>query len=501
MCTIERGQEKRCVPYTVDNEVLGCICNSTYCDSSLNLQSLSLKLNNFYQYETNKQGLRMELSEGTFGVSDSPSNVTLTIDTTKKYQKIIGFGGAFTDSTGINLQKLSPRTQEQLLRSYYDPVIGSNYNIGRIPIGGTDFSLRPYTYDDVTNDTLLEDFALQLEDHKYKIPYAIRARILNPTTTFFASAWSAPGWMKTNGVFEQFGYLKEEYYQVWANYLAKFADAYKAHGLEMWAITTGNEPTIAFHINTSNVITMGWTPDTMAEWVGVNLGPTLAKSKSKRTRILVLDDDRDVLPEWIEPMYNNSQSSQYCIGTAVHWYFDNLANITVLDETHNVDPNKLIIMTEASAGPTYWGRSTIVSDMWDLGEEYILNIIKHVNHWSVGWVDWNLVLDKDGGPTWINNTLNAAIVINPENDEFYKMSLYYAIAHFSKFVDRNSVRISVTDTDDVKSAAFVTPSKEVVVVLYNQNSTATSVTLQDEVRGDIQVKLSPLSMNTVIYKL
>lgn len=110
------GNEKRCVPYTVDNEVLACVCNSTYCDSSLNLQSLTLKSNNFYQYETNKQGLRMQLSEGTFGVSNSPSNVTLTIDRTKKYQKIVGFGGAFTDSTGINLRKLSPRTQEQLLR-------------------------------------------------------------------------------------------------------------------------------------------------------------------------------------------------------------------------------------------------------------------------------------------------------------------------------------------------------------------------------------------------
>lgn len=83
-------------------------------------------------------------------------------------------------------------------------------------------------------------------------------------------------------------------------------------------------------------------------------------------------------------------------------------------------------------------------------------------------MDWNLVLDKAGGPTWINNTLNAAIIVNPQNDEFYKLSMYYAIAHFSKFVERDSVRISVTDTDDVSSAAFVTPSDEVVVVLYNK---------------------------------
>lgn len=65
--------------------------------------------------------------------------------------------------------------------------------------------MRPYTYDDVVNDTLLLDFNLAVEDRIFKIPYAIRARNINPSTTFFASAWSAPGWMKTNGVFEQFG--------------------------------------------------------------------------------------------------------------------------------------------------------------------------------------------------------------------------------------------------------------------------------------------------------
>ncbi|XP_076646296.1 lysosomal acid glucosylceramidase-like isoform X3 [Halictus rubicundus] len=493
------GQEKQCVPYTVDNELLACVCNSTYCDETSNVQSLFLTSNNFYRYETNKQGLRMQLSEGTFGVSNSSSSVTLTIDRTKKYQSILGFGGAFTDSAGINLKKLSPKTQERLLRAYYDPIEGSRYNLGRIPIGGTDFSVRAYTYDDVANDTSLEHFALALEDHKYKIPYAHGARKMNPTTKFFASAWSAPGWMKTNGVFQQFGYLKKEYYQVWANYLAKFADAYKKKGLEIWAITTGNEPTISFNINTTDVISMGWTPETMAEWVADHLGPALAKSASKETRVLAIDDDRNVLPNWMETYYNNKEASKYTVGTAVHWYFDNLAPFTVLDETHDLDPSKIIIMTEASMGPTYWGRSTIVSDMWDLGEQYFLNIIKHLKHWAVGWVDWNLVLNKEGGPTF-NLTLNAAIVINPENDEFYKLSMYYAIAHFSKFVDRNSVRISVTDTDDVESAAFLTPSEEVVVVLYNKNSNSTSVTLQDEVKGNIELELSPLSMHTVIYK-
>lgn len=91
-----------------------------------------------------------------------------------------------------------------------------------------------------------------------------------------------------------------------------------------------------------------------------------------------------------------------------------------------------------------------------------------MNHWSTGWVDWNLALDKSGGPNVINLHLDAAIIVNPETDEFYKQPMYYAIQHVSRFVDRGSVRISVTDTDIVKAVAFLTPSEETVVVLYNR---------------------------------
>lgn len=90
-------------------------------------------------------------------------------------------------------------------RTYYDPKSGSRYTLGRIPIGGTDYSTRPYTYDDVDNDTKLEHFALAKEDHTYKIPYAKKALELNTEVKFFSAAWSAPAWMKTNDKINGYG--------------------------------------------------------------------------------------------------------------------------------------------------------------------------------------------------------------------------------------------------------------------------------------------------------
>ena len=30
---------------------------------------------------------------------------------------------------------------------------------------------------------------------------------------------------------------------------------------------------------------------------------------------------------------------------------------------------------------------------WERGEDYMHNIIEDLNHWVVGWTDWNLALD------------------------------------------------------------------------------------------------------------
>jgi len=55
------------------------------------------------------------------------------------------------------------------IRSYYGPD-GLDYGVGRVPIGGADFSTRPYTYDDSpTADPTLSNFNLAPEDFTYKV--------------------------------------------------------------------------------------------------------------------------------------------------------------------------------------------------------------------------------------------------------------------------------------------------------------------------------------------
>lgn len=108
----------------------------------------------------------------------------------------------------ITAQKKSKANETKLLfwkncRAYFG-LNGSRYNYGRVPIAGSDFSTRPYTYAD-TKDPTLKSFRLAPEDTLYKIPLMHRALRINPELRFVSAPWTAPPWMKTNDNYSGFG--------------------------------------------------------------------------------------------------------------------------------------------------------------------------------------------------------------------------------------------------------------------------------------------------------
>lgn len=79
-----------------------------------------------------------------------------------------------------------------------------------------------------------------------------------------------------------------------------------------------------------------------------------------------------------------------------------------------------------------------------------------------------MVLDHVGGPNFVNNFIDAAVIVPKDKDEFYKQPMFYAIGHFSKFVPRDSVRIAIElVTGDIANVAFLRPDGGIVVILWN----------------------------------
>uniref|UniRef100_A0A914E7I3 Glucosylceramidase n=1 Tax=Acrobeloides nanus TaxID=290746 RepID=A0A914E7I3_9BILA len=100
-------------------------------------------------------------------------------------------------------------------------------------------------------------------------------------------------------------------------------------------------------------------------------------------------------------------------GLAVHWYEDDEhqhgANVppSVLSDAHEVLNGKWILYTEAC-------NFMVLPAMgqWPSADKYVHDILDGLNNWITGWVDWNLALDSQGGPSWINNTSDAPIIVS-----------------------------------------------------------------------------------------
>uniref|UniRef100_A0A1B6CPQ2 Glucosylceramidase n=1 Tax=Clastoptera arizonana TaxID=38151 RepID=A0A1B6CPQ2_9HEMI len=329
-----------------------CVCNATYTDTIEEVGSLLS--GQYVSYLSTKDGLRMRKTSGEFTSSKSTmdsGNTKFTFNPSMTFQKMIGFGGAITDSAAISILSLSESAQNNLLSSYFSKS-GSKYNILRVPIAGTDFSTHPYTYDDKGEDhSGLTNFNLKLEDYILKIPIIKQIKEISvQELKLFGSAWSAPVYMKTNKNITGFGFLEKKYYSDWADYHIKFLKAYKDNGILFWALTSGNEPGNAFYPQLINFNSMGWTPWTQKEWIGYHLGPKLEQSGFHDVLLIGLDDIIIYLPLWMELIFEDENAKKYIDGIGVHWYFDTKSSISKLQDTHDEFPDKFLLYTESSEG-------------------------------------------------------------------------------------------------------------------------------------------------------
>lgn len=147
-----------------------CVCNSTHCDHIEPIKDEDLKPDILHVIESNKDGARFLTS--TLNVKQRSENrpgVVIRINRNSTYQSLLGFGAAFTDSAGITTTSLGPELTKVIIDNYWSSK-GLQYTIGRIVIGGCDFSPRKYTYDDdADGDMELNHFNLTQEDFDYKV--------------------------------------------------------------------------------------------------------------------------------------------------------------------------------------------------------------------------------------------------------------------------------------------------------------------------------------------
>ncbi len=382
------------------------------------------------------------------------------VDPSKEFQTVLGIGGALTDAAAETFYKLPKNKQEQVMKAYYSVQDGIGYSLARTHINSCDFSSDSYTY--VQNgDKDLKTFSIA-HDLKYRIPFIKEVlAVAGKNFTIFASPWSPPAWMKDNDDMLHGGKLKPEFYDAWARYYARFIKAYAREGVPIWGITVQNEP-MAVQPWESCV----YTADEERDFVKNYLGPVFAKNGLEDKKILIWDHNRSMMYQRAEAVLDDPQAAQYVWGVAFHWYVgDHFENVKRVQEAF---PKTHLLFTEGCNGPFDQAR---IHD-WHWGEFYGKSMINDFNNGAVGWTDWNILLDQEGGPNHVQNYCFAPIHADTKTGELTYMNSYYYIGHFSKFIRPGARRvISSSTVDDLLTTAFINKDGRVAVIVMNSSET------------------------------
>jgi glucosylceramidase len=421
---------------------------------------------------------------GSVAFGSRPSGeLTITVDPSRTYQTMDGFGASITDSSAAVLYRLDPAARERAMRSLFDPVRGIGVSALRQPIGSSDFTDEPhYTYDDMPagqTDFALAHFSIA-HDQAQILPLLRRAKALNPRLTVIATPWSPPAWMKTTDSLIG-GRLKDDprVYAAYARYFVKFVQAYRAAGVPVDFLTVQNEP----QNRKPNAYPGMDLPVAQEVKLIEAVGPAL-QAAGLRTRILAYDHnwsthpgDIATTPPGEDPETDypyevlDSPAARWVAGTAYHCYSGDPSAQTALHDAH---PDKGIWFTECSGshGPTdppaKFFRDTLTFHARNI-------TIGTTRNWAKTAITWNIALDAAGGPHNGGCDTCTGLLTLEADGTVSTNAEYYTIGHLSKFVRPGAVRIASTSfgttgwNGQIMDVAFRNPDGSTALVVHNEN--------------------------------
>jgi glucosylceramidase len=426
-------------------------------------------------------------------VQPPETDIDVFVDTTRRFQEVFGFGGAVTDAVAEVHATLAPSAQQAFLAAYFDPRAGLGYSVLRTTIHSSDFGSRSYTYVR-DGDTALASFSIA-PDLKLRVPLLraalAAARTHGTDVRVFASPWSAPAWMKSNGSMVGGGTLLPAYRDTWARYVVKFVQAYEGAGVPLWGLSVQNEP-----MAKQTWESMVFTAEDETRYLADHLGPALRAAGLGSRKIIVWDHNRDLLPQRAAHILSDPKARPYVWGVGYHWYETWAggepmhANVAAV---HEAWPDVNLLMTEGCIEKFDAAR---LQD-WANGERYASQMIADLNAGACGWVDWNMLLDSRGGPNHKDNFCFAPLHAGSDGQLVFT-PIYTAIGHFSRYIRPRAHRVSAaTSRSTLAATAFRNADGTLAVVVMNRSDAPQRYRLFID-RREVAVEIPARAFQTVI---
>ena len=240
-----------------------------------------------------------------------------------------------------------------------------------------------------------------------------------------------------------------------------------------------------------------FTAEAERDFLKNHLGPELKRADLAGKKIIVWDHNRDLIYQRVSTILSDPEAAKFAWGIGYHWYepwsggemmFD---NVRLVHETY---PDKHLFFTEGCAD----SYNAAKLEDWTLGERYGHSMIHDFNNGTVGWTDWNILLDETGGPNHVGNFCFAPIHADTKSGEVTYVNSYYYIGHFSKFIRPGAKRIASSPSrSSLISTAFINPDGKISVVVMNKGEKKVDYALW--IAGNAaEVTCPPRSIQTLV---
>ncbi|MCU7725144.1 carbohydrate-binding protein [Actinoplanes sp. KI2] len=416
------------------------------------------------------------------------TDATVVIDPSQGRQQYRGIGFSLDETSVSNLWKLTPAERENAIRLLADPRTGAGLDRFRLTIGSPDLieHLPFWSYDElpagVSSDFGLRYFSIRRDLDLHIVQTARLILKYNPRATFFASAWSAPAWMKTNGKFlgevalkpgsstdhYQVGKLRDDCIDVFARYYVKYLRAYAEQGIPIDALTLLNEP--------------GMDVVYPAMDISIDQQQKLAVAIKRETRAAGLHTDLYVHDfnfwDWRDP--NSTTTKNYY----------RIMNDPAAREA-----------ADAIAFHPYWGDPTVMRDAYEqygkpvhLTETSDLNPATVLDYFRLdasSYVLWAQTTDQDGGTLhWTDKRDNNVdwdqvaattkwpdrlVKVNTNTKTFSVRDELYPLGQFTRYLSPSDRRVESSATAGGVSNVVYRDGPAYKAIIGNATATAASV--------------------------
>lgn len=397
-------------------------------------------------------------SKTTFKKCFNANRPTIILDASRTYQTHMGFGGAFTEAAAVTFDLASKEQQNEIMDAYYGEN-GHKYNLGRTVIHSSDFSESTRFYIG-ENDKNLDNFDMSADDEQI-VPMIKEAQKRYKDLWLLSSVWSPLPFMKSNQDAYYGGQLLPEYDQMYAKYFVKYFEEMAKRGIPIQATTIQNEPEAV----------QVWESCEFSAKDELRFAKVLSHALEEAkmdVKIVVWDHNRDHVFERTHEILKEIPEKIWGVG--YHWYMtEDSQNLSMV---HDAYPDHHILFTEGCVEYTNTALNSGGSkdDQWKNAEFYARNIIKDSLNYSEAFIDWNLLLNEEGGPNHVGNYCEAPLMYDRELKKIIYNPSYYFIGHFSRYIDIGAKRIHINQTanQEVFATAYQNLNKDVVLIILNQ---------------------------------